>query len=546
MSGPRGLARFERKVLAAMGLVALAPLLGVLFLGGDALRSAYATGVNAEVRAQLEANVALHRAHLALLREDAERTADAIANHAELAAALDDGVALQTHVAGQLARYSHVVSIVVRGGDGRVRARADRPVAEATRPRTLDRPLAPRTAALPATTVEDEPAGDFLDEPGVPEAGESAAGPSVRVVVTAPLAVFEGFQAAGDMAEVYGRLLEEAEFVEGTYVAYTVLALALLIALVLAVGVVVSRRVTARVVDLAHAARRVGAGELDVHVPTSAGDEVAELTGAFNAMVRDLRENQARIAYLRRIGAWQEFARRLAHEIKNPLTPIQLAMQELHRSYDGSDPAYREKLDDAYAIVGEEVTTLRRLTGEFSAFAKLPTATLAPADVADVLQDVALALPAIVEDVFGDAPAPAVELTPPREPLPVRVDAMMMKRAVDNLVRNAFQALRQGDAAGCHDAPPEEASAGHVWVYAATEGDEVALVVEDDGPGIPDASLDRIFDPYFTTKSEGTGLGLPIVKKVALEHGGDLRCEARAGGGTRFVLTLPRAGADAS
>ncbi|MEO0325299.1 MAG: HAMP domain-containing protein, partial [Myxococcota bacterium] len=502
----RGLARFERKVLAAMGLVALAPLLGALVLGGDALRSAYATGVNAEVRAQLEANVTLHRAHLELLRADAERTADAIANHVELRALLGEPAALQAHVEAQLARYGHVTSIVVRDGTGTVRARAERAEGERTRRLLLDRALpaplasdaerpegpperAPEPGAPPAS---DEAEGDFLDLPS-PGSGPPEAGTRVRVVVTAPLDVFEGFQAAGDMAEVHGRLLEEAEFVEGTYVAYTVFALALLIALVLVVGVVVSRRVTARVVDLAEAARRVGAGDLAVHVPTDARDEVAELTGAFNAMVRDLRENQARIAYLRRIGAWQEFARRLAHEIKNPLTPIQLAMQELHRSYEGSDARYREKLDDAYAIVSEEVATLRRLTGEFSAFAKLPTATLAPADVSDVLQDVALALPAIAEDVFGEDPTPSVELTPPASALPVRVDAMMMKRAVDNLVRNAFQALR-----GARDGATG-GGAGHVWIHAGVEGAHVALVVEDDGPGIPEASRERIFDPYFTT-----------------------------------------------
>ncbi|MEM1414388.1 MAG: ATP-binding protein [Myxococcota bacterium] len=505
----RGLARFERKVLAAIGLVAVAPLLGALVLGGDALRSAYATGVNDEVRAQLEAHVALYREHLELLRADAERTADAIGLNVRLDRLLreDDRAALVDYLEEELARHPHVRRLVVRRG-GEELARAESPMGAAERPLFLDRTVPPRAPA-----------------PGL-EAEEPAPLETVRVVVTAPVAIFEGYQAAGDITEVYGRLVEEAELVEGTYVGYYVLALALLISAVLVVGVVVSRRVTGRVVDLAEAARRVGAGDLDVHVPTDARDEVAELTGAFNAMVRDLRENQARIAYLRRIGAWQEFARRLAHEIKNPLTPIQLAVQELHRSYTGEDDAYRRKLDDAHAIVGEEIATLRRLPGEFSAFAKLPTATLAPADVGDFLHDVELALPAIAEDVYGDRGAgPKVALSFPPEPVPVRIDAMMMKRALDNLVRNAFQAMRGRE--------------GEVRIAAVRHGAEVAIGVEDDGPGVPERARERVFDPYFTTKAEGTGLGLPIVKKVALEHGGDLSVQAAAGGGARFVLTLP-------
>jgi nitrogen fixation/metabolism regulation signal transduction histidine kinase len=248
--------------------------------------------------------------------------------------------------------------------------------------------------------------------------------------------------------------------------------------------------------------------------------------------VRDLRRARGRIEYLQRIGAWQEFARRLAHEIKNPLTPIQLAVQELHRGYDGADPALARRIEDTHAIVSEEVATLRRLVGEFSAFARLPEATLAPADLASFVADNARAVEALADEYRGDdipAEALQVQVEAPVGPLPVRIDAMMLRRALDNLVRNALEALQ----------PTAARRPGHVRVRALRERDRAVLEVLDDGPGIPEAERERVFDPYITTKAEGTGLGLPIVKKVVLEHGGEVACLDNPNGGARFRIELP-------
>src|SRR5688572_12660872 len=157
-------------------------------------------------------------------------------------------------------------------------------------------------------------------------------------------------------------------------------------------------------------------------------------------MVRDLRESRGRIEYLQRIGAWQEFARRLAHEIKNPLTPIQLAVQEVHRSYRGGDDAYKKRLDDALAIVEEEVATLRRLVSEFSAFAKLPQASLEASDLNEFVRELERSLQNVAEELEG-ATSVRVECVVAGAALPVRIDAMMLRRAVDNLVRNSIQAI---------------------------------------------------------------------------------------------------------
>jgi len=532
------MSRFERKISAAMALVALAPLVGALLFGRSALRDAYSVGINERIEAQLERSVDQIQEHLSALRADAERTTDAIAFHHSVRANL--GGELQPVLDELLARYPHVAEIRVATSERAVsaarRASEGRPLM-LTRWLSLDEATVAGVEPPPredASPDDGDPYGDEedLEEPieHVDEdADEIPPGyAEVRVVVEAPEDLFHELQNAGEEAELYSRWQEQTGYVSETFLYLYVGALAIVIVLAMAIGVAVSRRVTRGVVDLANATRRVGAGDLEVHVESHGADEVQELTEAFNAMVKDLRDSRVRIEYLQRIGAWQQFARRLAHEIKNPLTPIQLAAQEMHRSYDGNDPKYQRKLEDARAIIEEEVETLRRLVGEFSSFAKLPTAELEEADLRDFLADVKRTLPAILEDVFPDGGAPEAEVESDDAEMPARIDAMMLKRCVDNLVRNGAQAIRDGGG-------------GRLWVRASRSSAGVRLEVEDDGPGIPEAKRERVFDPYFTTKSDGTGLGLAIVKKIVLEHGGEIRCEAGDEGGARFVIELPEA-----
>jgi nitrogen fixation/metabolism regulation signal transduction histidine kinase len=247
-------------------------------------------------------------------------------------------------------------------------------------------------------------------------------------------------------------------------------------------------------------------------------------------------------------------AQRLAHEIKNPLTPIQLAVQECHKKYAGDDPRYRQLLDATLEIVEEEVGTLRRLVGNFSNFARLPHAELLTANLSDFLRDcethlVHLEDPSLGESAGESEPIPTqnveIRWELPKETLEVAIDRQMLRRVLVNLVRNAVQAIR--DAKQRPSSPggddPEVSGdrlLGHVLVSAAREGEGARIVVEDDGPGIADSVRGRIFDPYFTTKADGTGLGLAIVKKVVVEHGGEIEATtSNRLGGARFVLRLP-------
>jgi signal transduction histidine kinase len=586
--------RFERRILGAMAFAALATLVGALMLGRAALFDAYRVGVNGNVRDRLEAGVESHRAHLEALRDDAETIADAIAFHHAFPGRTPDAASGPPSEAPEsggdpFARTAPADDELpdslggfeeppdddasdgfddpleaLEAGDDPTTTRADEDEALV---RFFRAALARYPSVGALALHEDGVERVCVDDPARLDPARARpvtlfravdAHRRLELVATAPIELFTALQAAGEEAELFARLDERAELVSDVYVWVYLGFLALVIGAALVLAAVLARRVTGRVTTLAVAVRKVGGGDLTVHVPTEGNDELRELTKAFNGMVRDLRESRARIDYLQRIGAWQEFARRLAHEIKNPLTPIQLAAQEMHRSYTGDDARYRRKLEDACAIVEEEVDTLRRLVSEFSNFAKLPRADLAPADLSEFVRDLSRSVAAIVEDV---GPTARVEVTveAPEHAMPVRIDAMMLKRCTDNLVRNALQALRGREGGGrvrvsAREVDATSGSAGSAAVGSgATRSAAVGsgsagsavgvfeLRVEDDGPGVPEKDREAIFDPYFTTKSDGTGLGLAIVKKVVLEHGGEIRCEASKLGGAAFVIALPRA-----
>ena len=272
---------------------------------------------------------------------------------------------------------------------------------------------------------------------------------------------------------------------------------------------------------LSEAARRVGEGDLTVRVAPRGSDELDDLGRAFDHMVAELSEARSRLGYLQKLSAWQEVARRLAHEIKNPLTPIQLAVQELASKYRGDDPQYQRLLATAQEIMNEEVGVIRRLVDDFSAFAKLPKVEPAAVDLGQVVDDFARAHPEWQKRAAGRA----------RGPVPAMCDKMLIRRVLANLVENAIHAASE---------------AGHepqVRIEARTHAGTAVLTVDDNGPGVAADARERIFDPYMTTKEHGTGLGLAIVRKIVLDHGGDVHVSDQPSplGGARLEVTLPTA-----
>jgi nitrogen fixation/metabolism regulation signal transduction histidine kinase len=293
-------------------------------------------------------------------------------------------------------------------------------------------------------------------------------------------------------------------------------------------GMWASSFLTRRITALVTTARKVSDGQLSARVELRGRDELAELGSAFNTMLDDLDQTRAQLAYLQRMGVWQDVARRLAHEIKNPLTPIQLAVQQCVSSYKGGDPRFQQLLVETGEIVGEEIAGLRRLVDTFRTLGALPKVEKAPIALADVIEELKLD-PTVAE---------RVTLQPPAVPVTVRADKLLLKRVLANLIENGIHA---GEEAGM----PGDVVIG--WA-ADPARDLVTITIDDHGKGVSDASRDKIFEPYVTSKATGTGLGLAIARKIAIEHGGDLVLAADRAptGGARFIVSLPLRGPDTS
>ena len=217
--------------------------------------------------------------------------------------------------------------------------------------------------------------------------------------------------------------------------------------------------------------------------------------------------------------AWREVARRLAHEIKNPLTPIQLCAERLRRHFGEAPPATRDLVDECTTTIVGEVESLKGLVDEFSQFARMPAPRAVPTDLHQLLDD-SLSL---YRGLFSD-----VEIRPRYAPeLPrVSLDPEQIRRVVINLVDNAIEAMeRRGtiDVETCHDA----------------KNNLVRVIIADNGPGIPPAEREKLFLPYYSTKQRGSGLGLAIVRRIVAEHGGTVDVDDNQPRGTRFAIELP-------
>jgi nitrogen fixation/metabolism regulation signal transduction histidine kinase len=339
---------------------------------------------------------------------------------------------------------------------------------------------------------------------------------------------FDEFEQLAEFIDAYALLEDKRDTVETTYVLAFAALLGITIVLAVGAGTLLARGVATRLSELAAATREVARGDLSIRVSEQGRDEISELGRAFNRMLGEVDTSRSRIEYLSRLASWQEMARRLAHEIKNPLTPIQLAVQEAHDRLSKSSPDQRQLLDATLEIVQSEVGTLRRLVGEFSEFARLPQSHMERADLYQFLREIeARSGGRAAHFNFQGAEPSRVTFRIPDGEAPVEIDRQMLGRALFNLVKNALEAC-----AGRAD--------GRVRVWAEPARLGFALGVDDDGPGVPKELADSVFEPYTTTKDDGTGLGLAIVKKIGIDHGGSIEMAESDWGGARVRVVLPR------
>lgn len=285
----------------------------------------------------------------------------------------------------------------------------------------------------------------------------------------------------------------------------------------IALAALLARHTVGPVAALVAGTQKLARGDFAHRVEVQATGEISQLVDAFNGLASELTVAHERVARAERIAAWQQIARALAHEIKNPLTPIAMAIETLQRTKQRNHPDFDRFFSEGTATVLEEVGRLKRLATEFGEFARWPKPMPQPTAPEELVQGIGS---------LYQAPPAGIVIERQEEPgLPLlNVDRDQLQRALVNLVKNAIEVMPDG---------------GTITVSARSHPSGVALEVADTGPGIPDEARNRLFEPYFTTKMEGTGLGLAIVQRIVSEHDGRLEVAETPGGGTTFRLVLP-------
>jgi two-component system nitrogen regulation sensor histidine kinase NtrY len=282
-------------------------------------------------------------------------------------------------------------------------------------------------------------------------------------------------------------------------------------------------RVTRPVEQLAEAAQEVAAGHWNTEVPVTSADELGALAESFNHMTHQLLEQKERLVQTERVAAWREFARRLAHELKNPLFPLQLTVENLMRARQQSPQQFEEVFRESSSTLLAEIGNLKTIISRFSEFSKMPQPHFRRVDLNDVVQNVARLFQAQLSSP-GSAPTECkLDLAGFMEP--VAADSELLHRAFSNLVLNATDAMPEG---------------GTLTLRTRQDGDRAFVEISDTGKGLTPAECERLFTPYYTSKEHGTGLGLAIAQSVVSDHGGRISVRSQPGLGTTFLIELPR------
>jgi two-component system, NtrC family, nitrogen regulation sensor histidine kinase NtrY len=284
-------------------------------------------------------------------------------------------------------------------------------------------------------------------------------------------------------------------------------------------------RVTRPVEQLAEAVREVTGGNWSAYVPVTSTDEIGELADAFNRMTHELLEQRDRLVRSERVAVWRELARRLAHELKNPLFPLQLAVENLIRAREQNPQQFEEIFQESSTMLLGEIANLKQIISRFSDFSRMPQPRLQPLNLNEIAQDVARLHQAQLS--ASDNPSIVCKLDLAERMDPVRADPDLLHRALSNLVLNAIDAMPQG---------------GTLTLRTHQNDSRGFIEVSDTGTGLTPEECACLFTPYYTTKSQGTGLGLAIVQSVISDHGGKITVRSQPGNGTTFVIELPRDG----
>jgi nitrogen fixation/metabolism regulation signal transduction histidine kinase len=273
--------------------------------------------------------------------------------------------------------------------------------------------------------------------------------------------------------------------------------------LAVVLSLVLSKNITRPVLELNEAARAVAGGNFTIRVHRDSSDELSLLYRSFNAMVQQLDESRKAVFHIQKLEAWREVGRKLLHEIKNPLTPIKLSAERMRRRYLEHHPDIERIILSGTETIIEEVNALEHIMGEFTRFARLPEAVLAPHELNRTLENCA--------HLFSSHEHVQIVLALDEKIGLVRYDKVLLRQAVINLLKNAVEAF--------------DGAAGIIEVMSRLKDEHTVMVsVRDNGPGIAPEDLEQLFEPTFSRKATGSGLGLAIVEKIVIAHKGRISC----------------------
>jgi signal transduction histidine kinase len=289
------------------------------------------------------------------------------------------------------------------------------------------------------------------------------------------------------------------------------------LAVAIGLGVLWSSQVSRPVERLAAVSQRIARGEWDEPIRMRSVRELQTLVAAFERMRADLGDYRERLVTSERQAAWGQMARMVAHEIKNPLTPIAVSVADLKRSFERDRADFPEILDQAVRTIAAEVDALKRILQEFSDFARLPPPKPAPCRLSELISELAT--------LYGrEVAARRLELPSLERDLTFTADQGQMRQALVNLIQNGLEATEPG---------------GRVAVSARAEAGALEIAVSDTGPGLSPERQAGLFVPGLTTKAHGSGLGLTIVQRIVNDHHGSIAAESEPGRGTTFRMRLP-------
>ena len=285
----------------------------------------------------------------------------------------------------------------------------------------------------------------------------------------------------------------------------------------------ISARITKPVEELAEGAREVATGRWDTRIEVRGSDEVGQLAIAFNDMTRTLASQKERLVQTERVAAWRELARRLAHELRNPLFPMQITIENLQKARRLDAKQFLEVFHESTATLKAELANLNSIVGRFSDFSKMPAPKFVRVNVNEVLRNAVR----LFEPQFTAVGKPTITQEPfLTDPLPdIDADPDMLHRAFQNLVLNAMDAMPAG---------------GTLTLRTSEHEGNVRIEIADTGKGLTHEECKRLFTPYYTTKQMGTGLGLAIVQSVVSDHHGNISVTSEEGRGTTFRIDLPQ------